>query len=463
MPRIVVLGGGVCGLAAGLLLARDGHAVTLLERDPAPVPDSPEAAWEAWERRGVAQFHQTHFLQSRGRRVLEDELPDVLDAFAAAGAARFNALDRMPPGIADRAPRPGDDRFATLTGRRTTLEHVLAGTAAAQPGLTVRRGDAAFELITRPGRAAPHVVGVRTAAGEALGADLVVDAMGRGSRMPQLAAAAGGEPGEEEAEDCGFIYYTRFFRGPAAPELRGPLLTPYGSFSILTAPADSGTWSITVYVASGDRPLKRLRHEAAWTALVRACPLQAHWLDGEPISGVLAMAGVLDRRRAATPTVTGVAAVGDAWACTNPSTGRGIALGLSHVALLRDTVRAHLGDPDAFAEAWRETTARELEPWYRATVAADRARLAQMTADREGRVLDPPGDRMGALGAAMMRTMAHDAEVFRAALEISNVLAHPREVFGRPGFADRLLALAGEQRHAGPPGPSREDLLALVA
>ena len=63
----------------------------------------------------------------------------------------------------------------------------------------------------------------------------------------------------------------------------------------------------------------------------------------------------------------------------------------------------------------------------------------------------------------MMRTMAHDADVFRAALEISNVLAHPREVFGRPGFADRLLALAGEQRHAAAPGPSREDVLALVA
>ena len=391
MPRIVVLGGGVCGLAAGLLLARDGHAVTLLERDPAPVPDSPEAAWEAWERRGVAQFHQTHFLQSRGRRVLEDELPDVLDAFAAAGAARFNALDRMPPGIADRAPRPGDDRFATLTGRRATLEHVLASTAEAQPGLTVRRGDAAFELITRPGRAAPHVVGVRTAAGEALGADLVVDAMGRGSRMPQLAAAAGGEPGEEEAEDCGFIYYTRFFRGAAAPELRGPLLTPYGSFSILTAPADSGTWSITVYVASGDRPLKRLRHEAAWTALVRACPLQAHWLDGEPISGVLAMAGVLDRRRAATPTRHGRRRRRRRVGVHEPVDRPRHRARADHVALLRDAVRAHLGDPDAFAEAWRETTARELEPWYRATVATDRARLAQM----DGR---PRRARPGAAG-----------------------------------------------------------------
>ena len=463
MPRIVVLGGGVCGLAAGLMLARDGHAVTLLERDPAPVPDSPEAAWEAWERRGVAQFHQTHFLQSRGRAVLEAELADVLAAFTAAGAAHFNALDRMPPGIADRAPRPGDERFGTVTGRRATLEHVLARAAEAEPGLAVRRGAAAFELLTRPGGTTPHVVGVRTEAGEAIAADLVVDAMGRGSRMPQLATAAGGGPGEEEAEDSGFIYYTRFFRGAAAPELRGPLLAPYGSFSILTAPADAGTWSITVYVASGDRPLKRLRHEPAWTALVRACPQQAHWLDGEPITGVLAMGGVLDRRRGATPTVTGVAAVGDAWACTNPSTGRGMTLGLVQAALLRDTVRAHPDDAAAFAAAWREVTARELEPWYRATVATDRARLAALAADREGRVPAPPAAPAGALAAALMATMSRDAEVFRAALEISNVLAHPREVFARPGFADRVLALAAQDGHAPLQGPSRQEVLALVA
>jgi glycine/D-amino acid oxidase-like deaminating enzyme len=35
MARIVVLGAGVCGLAAGLMLRRDGHEVTLLERDRA--------------------------------------------------------------------------------------------------------------------------------------------------------------------------------------------------------------------------------------------------------------------------------------------------------------------------------------------------------------------------------------------------------------------------------------------
>ena len=52
MAKVIVLGGGVCGLAASLMLARDGHRVTVLERDPAPPPETPEHAWERWDRDG---------------------------------------------------------------------------------------------------------------------------------------------------------------------------------------------------------------------------------------------------------------------------------------------------------------------------------------------------------------------------------------------------------------------------
>ncbi len=39
MAKIVVLGAGLNGLCTALLLARDGHTVTVFERDPAPPPD----------------------------------------------------------------------------------------------------------------------------------------------------------------------------------------------------------------------------------------------------------------------------------------------------------------------------------------------------------------------------------------------------------------------------------------
>ena len=74
--------------------------------------------------------------------------------------------------------------------------------------------------------------------------------------------------------------------------------------------------------------LKELRDVDCYTRVLRACPLQAHWLDGQAITGVLAMAGILDRYRRfvanGAPVATGFAAVGDAWASTNPSAGRGL-------------------------------------------------------------------------------------------------------------------------------------------
>ena len=48
MSNVMVLGGGFCGLSSALMLARDGHEVTVLERDPSPVPANPDRAWESW-------------------------------------------------------------------------------------------------------------------------------------------------------------------------------------------------------------------------------------------------------------------------------------------------------------------------------------------------------------------------------------------------------------------------------
>jgi 2-polyprenyl-6-methoxyphenol hydroxylase-like FAD-dependent oxidoreductase len=471
MADVVVLGGGVCGLATGVLLARDGHDVCLLEADPTPVPATPEEAWSRWERKGVVQFRQPHFLQPRVREVLERELPDVLDRLLAIGAARVDGLQRLPPAIEDRARRDGDERFVSVTARRPTTELVFATMADEEPKLDVRRGVEVAGLETRTrGNGVPQVCGVRTRAGEHVSASLVVDATGRSSRLPAWLRDVGVQAIHEEAEDSGFLYYTRFFRSRdgSSPEPHTPgLLTPLGSFSILTLPSDRDTWCVTLFASSGDRLLKRLKDADSWAAVVAACPLHAHWLEGEPISDVLPMAGVLDRYRrlasAGRPAATGIALVADAWACTNPSLARGLALGLAHAARLRDVVREHVGDSLGLAMAWDAVTEAEFTPWYRATVAVDRARLAEIHALRDGRKPASAADRASALRERMPRAAALDADIFRAFLEIVSCLTLPSDVLARPGVADRVLELTeAADGRGGLPGPTRAELVELL-
>jgi 2-polyprenyl-6-methoxyphenol hydroxylase-like FAD-dependent oxidoreductase len=469
MAGIVVIGGGVVGLSAALMLAGAGHEVTVLERDDGVVPGSAEEAWRAWQRPGVAQFRQAHLLHAAGYRVLEEMLPDVARALVRAGATSFDMLSTLPPFVADRAPRAGDERFVTVTGRRAAIEYAVAATADGR--LDIRRGVAVTGLVTGPSaaRGVPQVTGIRTSDGGELGADLVIDAMGRRSGLPGWLAGLGGQPLAEEAEDSGFAYYTRYFGSAAGqqPRFITGLLTPFGCFSLLTLPGDSGTWSVTIYISSRDQALKELRHPEKWTALVAACPLHAQLLDGEPLSDVLAMSGIVDRHRRLvvndTPVVTGLVAVGDSACCTNPSLGRGITMGLLHAAGTVEVIGEHLGDPLALAAEHDRMTQARVTPWYRATVDFDRARRAEMDAAIEGRPAPRPEGPAAALARALGTAMMYDADLYRAMMEVVAMQALPREVFARPGFAGRVMAAAEGREAFVPPGPSRAELLGMLA
>lgn len=402
MSRIVVLGAGICGLAAGILLRRDGHEVTVLERDAEAGPASVEDAWERWSREGVTQFRQPHILVPRGRIVLEEVLPDVTVALEAAGAARVDFLGLMPPSITDRTPRDGDDRFRTITARRPVLENALRRAAEAEPGLDMRPGVCVRELVVRTHDGTPHVRGVRVDSGDELHADLVVDAMGRRSPLPRWLAAAGCRPVHEQADDSGFIYYTRYFRARNGelPEFRAPIATPVGTFSLLTLPCDNDTWSVTIYI--------------------------------------------------------------DAWACTNPSLGRGMSLGLRHVQCLRAVIREHLDDPRGFADAWDAVTEVELTPWYREIVEEDRARMAEIEALRQGLEPGPPSGAVVALLPALRLALTSDPDAFRAFIASRSCVTRLGEAFADQYFGERIRELARDIEPPPLPGPDRARLLALL-
>jgi 2-polyprenyl-6-methoxyphenol hydroxylase-like FAD-dependent oxidoreductase len=122
MGKIVVAGGGMCGMAGAMMLADDGHEVTVVERDAAPPPPDPEGAFDDWDRRSVAQFGLAHWLHARGASILRDQLPAVHRGLVDHGGFRFNLAKYLLTMMPDAEITDDDDRFDLVTARRSTIE-----------------------------------------------------------------------------------------------------------------------------------------------------------------------------------------------------------------------------------------------------------------------------------------------------------------------------------------------------
>ncbi len=462
--RIIVVGGGIAGLGTALACARDGHEVTVFERDDTPMPPDPDAAF-AWQRTGAPQVRHSHAFLARLRNLLHDRAPDVLDALFAAGASEIEFTANLPETLSDRSHRDGDEELVALACRRTTFEWVLRRLALGEPGVTLGHGVAATMLDARPG-AVPTVVGV-----DGQPADLVVDARGPRSSSADWLAAIGAAPVAEELHESGIVYFSRFYRvhdGREAPPYTGPTAADLGYLKYAIFLGDNRTFSITYAIESHDEELRRaLASEEGFETVARSLLAIEPWrVDGvaDPITDVHVMAGLRNRYRPlldaqGDPLVHGFVAVGDASLCTNPLYGRGCSLAFVHAFGLADALRAHGDDPDALAREFAAFTERELVPWFRSAVLQDSEARAmhEDLADDDPRAFMQAVFRDGLLPA--MRT---SPIVFRAFLRWFNLLVTPDALMADPEIVNEVFAAYQDRENRpGPPvlGPDRDAML----
>ncbi|WP_206055028.1 NAD(P)/FAD-dependent oxidoreductase [Nocardia sp. CS682] len=465
---VVVLGGGPTGLTAAMLLAAEGVRVTVLDRDGADPGGGAEGVWDRWRRPGVNQFRHPHIMLPGAYQLLVRELPQAVVELKTLGAVSHNMLGGAfdLPTIGGR--RPGDERFETLSARRPVIGAGLGIAAAETAGITVRRGTSVVGLLTEAGQGT-RVTGVRTSEGEGIDADLVVDALGRNSPVAKMLTELGLPAPIRQKDEVVFLAYSRYFRSPdgSMPAQAPWPLEHHNSLGITSVPGDAGTWSLALLVSGRDRAMRGLSDPAAWQRAAALYPDMAHWVTyGEPITGVLAMAGMESRYRRfmvdGRPVATGRLSIGDAWATTNPTFGTGITMGMTHAALLRDVLReAGFEDLEKLALRFDEVTEATRTPVQQASAAWDWHRIAQIDGDINS-VPDETDDQDWNFRQAIEVAKLLDPGVLRAFGEVGSMLSSPEQALATPGLVDRIIELGAGTAPYPSTGPCRTALLTTI-
>jgi 2-polyprenyl-6-methoxyphenol hydroxylase-like FAD-dependent oxidoreductase len=431
--RIAIVGAGPAGTTAALLLARQGHHITLVDRDLGPRPG------EVWKRVGVMQFHLPHTLRAPGRNLLAQRLPDLHQALVDAGAV----VAALPS---------GPESAANLHIRREVMERAMWEFTSREPGIT-RVGGHADDIVLDHDR----VTGVVVSTGSTrrtIGADLVVDASGRAGRF-----AAAYRP-QVDGGDCGVAYASRLFQlRPGAdpgPMNGGPgwVVEHDGLLNIIFV-HDAGTFSVLLARLGKDRELTALRDESAYTTALTLLPAAAEWTDPArafPIDKVRAGAGLVNLYRPQTRQVTGLLAIGDAVCTTNPTGGRGVTLAVRAAAELADLIATHPARQwAARLDAW---SLEQLRPWFEEHLIFDRAVRARW----DGEPLDPDADISWDLVVA---AATQRPDFMPTLAPFLGMLTLPHTI---DPLRDQVRAMLRDGwRPPTPPGPTRDDIVAAIS
>jgi 2-polyprenyl-6-methoxyphenol hydroxylase-like FAD-dependent oxidoreductase len=436
--RVAIIGAGPAGLFVGAALARRGHDVIAVERDPGPAADG------SWPRLGVMQFHHAHAFRHQVTQALQQELPEALQRWLAAGAEPVQT--RLPDGT---------EIPMAVRSRRETFERALRASALGQPGLQVRRGHV-DEVTRRHGRAS----GIRVD-GMDLAADLVIDASGRAGRVTRSL-----RPGPASGGPCGIAYVDRQYQlhpgvGP------GPLMSPIAwqadldGYQAIIFVHERGMFSVLLVRPVADRVLAQLRHEAAFTAASRAIPGLADWVDparSRPITPVLPGGPLLNAYRGQTGpggrlALPGLVFVGDAVATTTPTFGRGITTTLLQARRLLGLIDEHGADAGAIGESFDAWCAEQIKPWVDDHVRMDEATRRRWAGEDVDLRQPLPSDLILAAGEA-------DPSIRAAAIGYLRMTALPSSLHAVEPRAHARYAQGWRPSPAA--GPGRGELADIV-
>jgi len=430
--RAVVLGASMAGLLAAKVLSDSYGQVTVIDRD-----ELPEASTH---RRGVPHGRHIHGLLARGQQALEELFPGLTGELVAHGVPAGDMQADTRLFFSGHRLRQAPAGLVVLCASRPVLEGRVRARVRALPNVRLVDRCDVVGLATTPDRR--RVTGARLlrradgSAEEALGADLVVDATGRGARTPAWLEALGYPRPEREQVRVGLGYASRIYRLP--PDALGGDLavlhaaTPRHPRAAALQVLEGDRWMVTLAGILGDHPPTDPVGFLDFARSLRFPDIYQAVRDAEPLDDPVAFrfpASVRHRYEKLDRFPGGLLVMGDAVASFNPIYGQG----MSVAALEALALRRHL----------EHGTAPRPRNWFR-----ELARVVDVPWDiAAGGDLVFPGVQgrrtakvrlVNAYLARLHAAAAHDADLAGAFLRVAGLVAPPGSLL-RPGVAARVL------------------------
>nr|VTP01624.1 Putative epoxidase LasC [Mycobacterium riyadhense] len=450
----VVIGASIAGLCAARVLSEFFDQVTVFERDE--LPSTPA------NRATVPQDRHLHMLMARGANEFERLFPGLLKDMVAAGVPMLeNRPDCIYLGAAGHVLGTGHtlrDEFTAYVPSRPHLEWQVRQRVADIDNVEIVRRAVAEPTFERARQRVTGVLLDPAVPGqdpELVPADLVIDAAGRGTRLPVWLTQWGYQRPEEDTVDIGVKYASQQFRIPEGliPEkvvVNGASHDQSLGLGMLCY--EDGTWVLTTFGVANVKPPQtfpemlaladKLLPEHFTSALAQAEPI------GEPSYHAFP-ASRWRRYHKLQRFPSGILPFGDAVASFNPTFGQGMTMTSLQAGHLRRALQTADGD---LAREFNRATAKTTYPVWMMNAIGD-ITFHHAKADSIPRWWRPAGNLFDQfLGAAETEPVLAEWFLRRFSLLDSLYMVPPPRIIGRTMAHNMRLWLSEkrDRRRAAP-------------
>jgi 2-polyprenyl-6-methoxyphenol hydroxylase-like FAD-dependent oxidoreductase len=451
----IVIGAGIAGLSAARVLSDFYSSVTVYERDDLPATPASRAA--------VPQDRHLHLLMARGATEFENLFPGLLDEMVAAGVPILkNRPDCIHFGAAGHVLGTGHtlrDEFTAYVPSRPHLEWQLRRRVRDIDNVEIARRSV---VEPRFDRARRRVSGVVLAAdggdfeaemgAEFVEADLVVDAAGRGTRLPVWLAQWGYQRPCEDTLDVGIHYATQRFRLPDGLLSEKVVVAgasrdePLGLGMLCY---EDGTWVLTTFGVASEKPPATFPEMLALAARLLPTHFGAALAQAEPLADPVFHAFPVSRWRRYDKLDRfpgGIVPLGDSVASFNPTFGLGMTMTSLQAGHLRRVLLSPGAEP---ARELNRATASTIRPVWIMNGVAD-TNFHHAAATRIPRWWRPVGGLFDQfLGAAETEPVLAEWFLRRFSLLDSLYMVPPPRIIARAIRHNMLLWLRKPRQASG--------------